>query len=140
MLVELFGPTGKTCHHVQRTSFAKARKSLLSETNAYLQNGMIRERFRSYRQMYCQVSQPLLFRDKGMAVTSISRSLVWQMFTRLTREVLTEPINFVLFILRVILPVSGVITFFGFYLTYPSGTCLFWSHFIVLLMVKESEQ
>jgi len=140
MLVELFGPTGKTCHHVQRTSFAKARKSLLSETNLYLQNGMIREIFLSCRQMYCQVSQPVLFRDKGTAVTSILRSLVWQMFTRLTWEVLTELINFVLFILRVILPVSGIVTFFGFYLTYPFATRLFWSHFIALLMVRESEQ
>ena len=130
MLVELFGPTRKTCHHVERTSFAKARKSLLSETNLYLQYGMIREIFLSCRQMYCQ----------GTAVTSILRSLVWQMFTRLTWEVLTELINFVLFILRVILPVSGIVTFFGFCLTYPFATRLFWSHFIALLMVRESEK
>ena len=68
------------------------------KTNSYLENGMIRERFLSYWQMYCQVSQPVLFCDKGTAVISISRSLMWQMFTRLTWEVLTELINFILFL------------------------------------------
>ena len=114
MLVELFGATEKTCCHVLRTSFAKARKSVLSVANSYLQNGMTREIFLSCQQMCCQAGLPVLYHDKGTAIILILRSLVLQMFTPLTWEVLTEPINFVLFILRVILPESGITTFFWF--------------------------
>jgi len=35
--VELFGATGKTCRHVQKVSFAKARKSVLNEAKSYSQ-------------------------------------------------------------------------------------------------------
>ena len=76
LFVELFGATEKTYRHVPRTSFAKARKSELSETNSYLQNGMTREIYLSCRQMFCQVSLPMLFHDKGTAEISTLRSLV----------------------------------------------------------------
>lgn len=62
------------------------------------------------------------------------------MFTRLTWEVLTEPINFVPFILRAILSESGIVTFFGFYSICPFVTRSFWSHFTALLVVRESKK
>ena len=125
MHVELFGATGKTCRHVQKASFAKARKSVLNEARSYSQNGMIRGISLFYRQMYCQVSPPVLFNAEETVAISTSISLVWLMFTHLIWEVLTVLISSVPFILLVILPASGIAIFFGFYLIYPFATLLY---------------
>lgn len=78
-----------------------------------------------YRQMYCQVSPPVLFNAAETVAISTSISLVWLMFTHLIWEVLTALISSVPFILLVILPASGIAIFFGFYLIYPFATLLY---------------
>ena len=60
-----------------------------------------------YQQMFCQVSLPVLFNNEETAV--ISRGLLWQMFTPLIWQALTEPINFTLLICRSFFPQVGLL-------------------------------